>query len=93
MWYDPDEFRKLCPNDIGRDDGGIDLNECELMSGVCVGGDCVNTDGSFRCECPPGYKLDSTGKRCIGTYANVVMQANTAYRAPIIVHIGNPDNM
>ena len=25
---------------------------------------CVNEPGTFRCECPSGYKLDSDGKTC-----------------------------
>lgn len=47
-------------------DSGEDLNECAFMPHACDGGDCINTDGSFRCECPAGYVLDGTGKRCMG---------------------------
>lgn len=46
-------------------DTGEDLNECLFMPDACIGGDCINTDGSFRCECPMGYVLDATGKKCI----------------------------
>ncbi|XP_046415905.1 fibrillin-2-like isoform X1 [Neodiprion fabricii] len=60
-----EEFQRLCPEGPGRDDLGIDLNECLFMPDACVGGDCINTDGSFRCECPPGYVLDASGKKCI----------------------------
>lgn len=52
-------------------DTGEDLNECEFMPHACDGGDCINTDGSFRCECPAGYMLDGTGKRCIGESTTV----------------------
>lgn len=39
----------------------VDVNECELNSDICKGGGtCVNTDGSYRCECPPGLTLDAT---------------------------------
>lgn len=24
-------------------------------------GDCTNTDGSYTCECPEGYKITATG--------------------------------
>ena len=61
------EFNQLCPQGRGRGGSGgtsRDFNECEMMENLCEGGDCINTDGSFRCQCPPGYKLDSTGRRC-----------------------------
>lgn len=41
-----------------------DLDECKVNPGVCIGGHCVNTDGSFRCECNDGYTLDESGLRC-----------------------------
>ena len=44
-----------------------DINECEVFTSVCKGGGlCVNTDGSFKCNCPEGLTLDATGKNCVG---------------------------
>lgn len=43
-----------------------DINECLLNPGICQGGgECVNTDGSFTCNCPPGLTLDSTKTKCL----------------------------
>lgn len=44
----------------------LDTNECLDSPGVCQNGICINTDGSFRCECPFGYNLDYTGVQCVG---------------------------
>uniref|UniRef100_A0A8D1TIW8 Fibrillin 3 n=1 Tax=Sus scrofa TaxID=9823 RepID=A0A8D1TIW8_PIG len=79
-WNDPCElcpqegsaaFQELCPFGHGAvpglDDSREDVNECAENPGVCSNGLCVNTDGSFRCECPFGYSLDFTGVSCMDT--------------------------
>ncbi|XP_073729872.1 fibrillin-2 [Misgurnus anguillicaudatus] len=76
-WGDPCElcpkeqdagFLDLCPFGHGIipgvGDTRVDINECVENPEVCVNGHCINTDGSFRCECPAGYTLDYTGTRC-----------------------------
>ncbi|MGH0135014.1 UNVERIFIED_CONTAM: hypothetical protein FKN15_059778 [Acipenser sinensis] len=42
-----------------------DVNECEVFPGVCTNGKCVNTVGSFICQCPSGMTLDATGRTCV----------------------------
>lgn len=41
-----------------------DLDECQLH-GVCPNGNCLNTVGSYRCICKPGYVPDPTFTTCI----------------------------
>lgn len=36
----------------------MDINECEAVPGLCSAGRCVNTAGSFSCECPEGTAAD-----------------------------------
>ena len=42
-----------------------DIDECAL-EGQCIDGTCINSPGSFRCQCPPYYKLDDSGRICKG---------------------------
>ncbi|VDI06848.1 Hypothetical predicted protein, partial [Mytilus galloprovincialis] len=58
-----------CRKGFKSDDGitCVDINECELFPDICVGGFCTNTRGSFRCSCPPGLSLDSSGRNCVDT--------------------------
>lgn len=59
-----------CSKGYAKVDGKAcaDINECELNTGICKGGGtCVNIDGSYRCECPPGLTLDATHTTCIDT--------------------------
>ncbi|KAM8764499.1 LOW QUALITY PROTEIN: fibrillin-3 [Rhynchonycteris naso] len=61
-------FQELCPFGHGAvsdpDATWEDVNECAENPDVCANGLCVNTDGSFHCECPFGYSLDFTSIRC-----------------------------
>ncbi|XP_051869024.1 latent-transforming growth factor beta-binding protein 2-like [Pristis pectinata] len=45
-----------------------DINEC-LMSGMCQNANCLNTRGSYRCTCNPGYMLDTSRSHCISDKA------------------------
>lgn len=44
-----------------------DNNECAAQNTVCGSrASCVNTPGSFNCECGNGFSLDTTGVECEG---------------------------
>ena len=32
---------------------------------MCQHGKCINTMGSFKCDCKPGYKFDEPSHQCI----------------------------
>ena len=58
-----------------------DINECEKEA-TCprVGGRCINTPGSYQCECLKGYQLREGA--CIGTYT--FFQPQVAYKILLI---------
>ncbi|KAL7847601.1 hypothetical protein AOLI_G00223190 [Acnodon oligacanthus] len=62
-------FQELCPFGfgiiVGFGDTSVDLNECVEIPGICQNGHCINTDGSFRCECSTGYTLNYSGVDCV----------------------------
>uniref|UniRef100_A0A3P8WHA4 Latent transforming growth factor beta binding protein 1 n=1 Tax=Cynoglossus semilaevis TaxID=244447 RepID=A0A3P8WHA4_CYNSE len=56
-----------------------DLDECQLQ-GVCPNGMCVNTMGSFRCMCAPGYVPDPTFTSCIPETPAVQEEKGACFR-------------
>ena len=43
---------------------GTDLDECTMMRHNCQY-KCINTPGSFECDCQPGFRKGSRGQ-CLG---------------------------
>jgi len=56
--------RCKCEQGFSGDTCDKDRNECEVENGGCSQ-NCVNTYGSFRCECSDGFKLSEDKKKCI----------------------------
>nr|XP_014341338.1 PREDICTED: latent-transforming growth factor beta-binding protein 2 [Latimeria chalumnae] len=70
-----------------------DINEC-LLKGICKNAECLNTRGSYRCTCKPGYMLDMDRSHCISDKV-VSVEPGLCYRSvggrscslPLIQHI------
>ncbi|XP_067101951.1 LOW QUALITY PROTEIN: latent-transforming growth factor beta-binding protein 4 [Osmerus mordax] len=41
-----------------------DVDECEQAQACSSDRVCVNTDGSYRCDCQPGYRTTGLGRHC-----------------------------
>lgn len=50
----------------------LDVDECAAIAGLCVGGICTNTVGSYRCECPPDKVLNPATGVCEGNSYSIL---------------------
>ena len=60
----------------------LDIDECSVGSVNCgPGGECINSNGSFTCQCQEGYQ--KSGNNCIGkacfTFMFCVSNLNTCH--------------
>ena len=43
-----------------------DIDECNETNPCAPNGNCVNSNGSFMCDCLTGYMLNPGGQNCSG---------------------------
>ena len=56
-------FHLKAPNHYCNYSHVADVNECELGTHNCSQ-ICIDSIGSYTCDCDPGYEMDSDGRTC-----------------------------
>ena len=51
-----------------------DIDECRERQGGC-NHQCVNTNGSYECVCPPGQKVGPDQKTCVGKSDSICLSS------------------
>lgn len=63
-----------------------DVNECDLEENLCLNGFCSNLQGSYKCECDPGYEAVDDGKMCQGI---LIILVNKDHKAVFNIYFVN----
>ena len=72
LWY----IIYWCPQSYNNYDAHpLDVDECfDATLQNCVNAQCIDTDGSFECECLPGYTKPLLGGNiCEGIYSDTIL--------------------
>lgn len=63
-----------------------DINECADPVN-CINGLCVNTPGSYLCNCPQDFELNPTGVGCVGEWGPV-QRAHLPSKTLVVLLVG-----
>lgn len=63
-----------------------DINECADPVN-CINGLCVNTPGSYLCNCPQDFELNPTGVGCVGEWGPV-WRAHLPSKSLVVLLVG-----
>ena len=62
-----------------------DVDECGNGDHFCDQV-CINTEGSYKCDCQPGYRMQLDGSTCRGANVHVYMHTHTDTDRHIQLH-------